>query len=277
MFRRSLYVATSLLVLMGMLGVVAPAAALTSKHAIGRVIAMNRRTHVMTVRTSLGTRVKLKYNSTTTKIYRNGVLLSLRRLHVGNKVDAAYTPSTTSTTIAGTATTTDDDMGLFEVSGTVAAIDTTSTPNTISIATAYGGSTVILKVNSSTVITRNGAPATLADLAFGDQVEAKYDSNTMIASFIKAEDDVENGEVEGTITAVGSNTITISGEGDDGGSSTEDTVPMDVTLNITSSTKIMLDGNPVALSLLAVGQQAEAQFDPATMNAIFVDAESQSE
>ncbi len=278
MLKRSLYLVTTLLVVIGMLGVSSPAFALTTtQRASGRVIAMNRRTHVMVIRTLLGSRVRLRYGLLTTRLWHNGVRISLSRLHVGNVVSAAYTPSAL-IGMPGTAGDVNDNNGLYEVSGTVAAVDTTL--NTVSIASHEGGSTVVLNVNASTVITRNGAPATLADLVFGDQVEAKYDSATMTASYIKVEDTAQQAEIEGSITAVDTTlgTVTISGEGDGGsGSSSGDSfTPMDVTVNVTTSTVIMLDGSPVPLSMLQVGMQAEAQYDPTSMNANFLEAESQS-
>ncbi len=273
MLKKSLYLFTSLFVVLGMLVSASPAYALIgTRHARGRVIAINRSTHVMTVKTARGTMVKLKFNSTRTRLWHNGVRIGLRRLHVGNVVDAAFTPSTTSG-VPGIADDVDDDLGLFEVSGTVAAVDTTL--GTVSIASENGGSTVILKVDSTTVITRNGAPAVLGDLLFGDRVEAKYNSANMLASSIQVEDDIQASEVEGSITAVDTTagTITITGEGDSEGS--ESVIPTEVTLNVTSSTVIMLDESPAPLSSLLTGMQVEAKYDPSTMNAIFIEAETE--
>ncbi len=273
MLKKSLYLSTTLFVVLGMFASAVPAFALTgTRHAKGKVIAINRRIHVMTVKTTLGKTVKLRYSRLNTRLWHNGMRIGLRRLHVGNTVDAAFTPSTMAGS-QGTASDVDDDMGLFEVSGTVAAVD--ATLGTVSIASDDGGSTVILKVDSTTVITRNGAPATLADLLFGDRVEAKYNSATMLASFIKVEDSAALSEVEGSITAVDSvaGTITISGEGDSSGS--ESMTTTDVTLNVTTSTVIMLDESPATLSSLLVGMQAEAQYDPTTMNVSFLEAETQ--
>jgi hypothetical protein len=273
MFKKSLHIFTSLLVVLGMLAAATPAFALVgTRHAKGKVVAINRRTHVMTVRTALGTRIKLRFNAVSTRLWHNRVRIALSRLHVGNTVDASFSPSA-SRGFSGTAGDVDDDMGFAEVSGTVAAVDTTV--GTISIASHDGGSTVILNVDSTTVITRNGAPATLADLLFGDQVEAKYNSATMLASSIKVEDSTQASEVEGSVTAVDATagTITISGEGDS--NEDESMSPTVVTLNVTTSTVIMLDESPAPLSSLQVGMQAEAQYDPATMNASFIEAETQ--
>jgi len=273
MLKKNLYLCTSLLVVMGMLAFTNPAFALTgTRHVRGKVVAINRRTHVMTVRNVLGRNVKLRFNALTTRLWHNGVRIRLANLHVGNQVNASFTPSTTSG-VPGTADDVDDNEGQNDISGTVAAVDTTL--NTVSIATEDGGSTVILTVNSSTVITRNGAPATLADLIFGDKIEAQYDSATMIASSINAEADMQEGEVEGSITAVDATagTITISGEGSSGGGDSMSST--DVTLNVTTTTVVMLNGSPAPLSSLQVGMQAEAKYDPTTMNASFVEAETQ--
>ncbi len=260
-------------VILAMLAVASPAFALTgTKNVKGRVIAINRLTHVMILRTSVGTKMRLKYNRLNTQLWHNGVQIRLARLHVGNIVNVSYTPARLG---PGMANEVDDDNGQFEISGTVAAVDTTL--GTLSIASENGGSTVVLKVDSTTVITRNGMPATLGDLMFGDQVEAKYDSATMLASSIKAESSVEDGEIEGSVTAVDTtaNTITISGEGSGSGGGDSLTTPMDVTLNVTTDTVIMLDGSPAKLSSLQVGMKAEAQYDPTTMNAKFIEAENE--
>ncbi len=271
MLKRTLYLGTALFVVLAMLAAAVPAFALTgTRSAKGRVIAINRRTHVMTLRTSVGSKIRLRFNSLYTRLWHNGVRIRLSRLHVGNVVSASFTPSSTG---PGMADDVDDNNGLFDISGTVAAVDTTL--NTVSIASEDGGSTVILNVDSSTVITLNGAPATLADLVFGDKIEAQYNSATMLASSIRAEDNVEASEVEGSITAIDTTagTVTISGEGDN--SDGESMIPMDITLNVTSTTVIMLDGSPAPLSSLQVGMQAEAQYDPTTMNANFLEAETQ--
>ena len=83
---------------LAMLAAASPAFALTgTKHAKGRVIAINRRTHVMTVRTSVG-KVRLKFNSTRTRLWHNGTRISLSRLDDRSgafsflNVDSAPTP-----------------------------------------------------------------------------------------------------------------------------------------------------------------------------------------
>ena len=285
MLKKALYLFTSVLVLSVLLGMALPAAALTTRpQARGRVVAINRRTSVMIVKTPLGARVRLKYGYAMTRLWHNGVRVGLWHLHVGNVVNASFTPSGMAG-VPGTADDVNDNNGVADISGTVAATDTTA--NTVTIASHEGGSTVVLHVGSSTAIMRNGAPATLADLMFGDNVHATYDSATMIASAIAVADNVSASEVEGSITAIDTvaNTITVSGESDlgngDSGSGSnsngdESLTPSTVTLNVTSSTVLMLDDSPAPLSSLQVGMQAEAQFDPATMSASFVEAESQS-
>ena len=281
MLTKKLYWFTSLLVVFAMLGAASPAFALTgTRTAKGKVIAINRRTHVMTVRTRLGTKVRLRFNSTTTRLWHNGTRIKLGRLHVGNSVTATFTPSLRG---PGTANDVDDDNGQFNIEGTVAAVDTTA--NTLSIASHDGGSTVVLNIDANTVITRNGQPATLADLLFGDQVQAKYDSSTMLASLVQAEDEAQFSEVEGSITAIdmATGTVTISGEGDGSGggdstssnTSNDGNTPMTVTVNVTTTTVIMFNDSPGTLANLAVGMQAEAKYDPTTMNASFLEAESE--
>ena len=271
MLKKRSKIVLSVLVVLGMLAIASPAfASLSTKSVKGTVIAKNRRTHVVTVESSLGKKVKLKYRGTRTELFNDGSRIALRRLQVGNQVTADFAPLTGGA-LSGVAQDVDDDFGEYDIEGLIVAVDPVA--GTVSIAPEDGGSTVILKVDGATLITRNGEPALIGDLLFGDKVEAHYDSATMLATTIDAEENNEQSEVEGVITAIdlGAGTITINGEGE--GAESDSSVPMEVTLNVDSSTVIMRDESPVPFSSLQVGQSAEAQYDPLTMLASFVEAE----
>src|SRR5207302_1079565 len=87
-----------------------------------------------------------------------------------------------------------------EVEGTITAIDTTSTPNTVTI-TPRVGSAVTLDVSSAT-ITLDGGASAVGALAVGMKAEAYYTltgRHTGKATRRRASD---RAEVEGTITAI---------------------------------------------------------------------------
>jgi hypothetical protein len=79
----------------------------------------------------------------------------------------------------------------LEVKGIISAINETATPPTVSI-TPKEGSPVVLKVDSSTIITKAGiGKATLDDLAVNDRAVATYNKDTMIASKISVSQPLE--------------------------------------------------------------------------------------
>ena len=165
----------------------------------------------------------------------------------------------------GNATDGQDNPGSYDLHGTISSVDTIN--NTVTISPNDGGSSITLNVNSSTVITRDGLPATLSELQFGDNVDANYNSSTMIASAISAEASTET-DIDGTISAVDTTAGTVSITPEDGGS--------DIVLTVNSGTVILLDGDPAALTDLQVGFDVEAKYDYSTMTAMFIEADSQS-
>jgi hypothetical protein len=266
MLKKSIYLITSLLVVFSMLAVASPAFALTTtrRHVSGRVVALNQKTHVLTVKNALGKKFALKFTYKT-NILKNGKRVGFAGMHVGDKVSLNYTSPIQSPSVGSVDDGYENSSG-YDLHGTVAAVDTTL--NTVTVTPFDGGSSVTLNVDSTTVITRNGAPATLANLAFGDKIEAQYNSATMLASVINAESDAQSSEVEGTISAVDTTLGTITITPQDGSA--------DVTLSTASSTVIMLDDNPAALANLQTGFQVEAKYDSTSLLASFIDAESQS-
>lgn len=243
MFKKMVYVVTLLVFALSLIAA-APASALAATRSLkGRIVAIDTKTHVLTIAPLVGKFVKVKVASSTL-VKRQGRLASFSKLRVGDKTSLNYNPVTRQ------ATSVDDSASVYDIHGTVESTDTVA--NTIVIASEEGGNSVKLNVNAATIILRNGATVTLADLVAGDKVEARYNSATMLASSIKSE--VEDGDLTGTISAVTATTVTIT---PDGGA--------DVLLNVVASTVILGNDTVIAITDLHVGDLVEAEYDSATM------------
>jgi Fe-S cluster assembly scaffold protein SufB len=255
MLKKFVHTFTILFVIFGLLSFAAPASALGNKRAVrGTIVAIDTRAKTITIAPIRGANVAIKVVNSTL-ITRKGKPATFAKLRVGDKVNLNYFASTKQ------ASKVEDTPGLYEIHGTVEAVDTTA--NTVTVASEEGGISVTLNVDTSTVIQRNGAPATLADLLVGDKVEAKYDSATMLASSIKTE--VEDSDFYGTIAALDltANTITITPES--GGA--------DVVLNVTNSTVFKKNDAVVAFADMVVGDKVEAEYDSVSMIASKIEVE----
>jgi len=258
MMKRVAYALMVLFVSFGMLGVAAPVFALGNQRALkGTIVALNSKTHTLTVAPLHGNQVQIRV-ARNTPISRQGRAGNFAKLRVGDKVNLKFNASNKQ------ASDIDDAPGAFDIHGTVQAVDTTA--STITIASEDGGNSVTLNVDSTTIIQRNGSAATLADLLAGDKVEAKYNSATMLASLIKTE--VEDSELEGTVAALDTtaNTLTISPA--DGSAN--------VTLNIAVSTVFLRDDTVVAFTDLQVGDSVQAEFDSTSMIASKIEVDDSS-
>ena len=262
MFKKLLTLVTTLFVVFSMFAAAAPASALTSRTARGTVISINKRTHVMTLQNLAGVKTRLKYTAET-KLTVRGRAVTIARLHVGDRLVMGYNPATAVGAIKGTATSGDDTPGLYEIEGLVSSVDPVA--GTLDIAPTNGGSIVTVKVDAATVITREDLAVTLADLQFGDRVEAKYNSGSLVASTIKAETDVENDEAKGIITAIDTATGDITFTPELGGA--------DITIHTDAQTVFMFRDSPGKLANLQVGDEIEAKYDPTTLHASFVEVE----
>jgi hypothetical protein len=260
MIKKITYTLAVLFVMFGMLGVAAPAYALGNSRIRalkGTIVALNSKTHTLTVAPLHGPKVTVRV-AKGTLIKRNGKADKFAKLRVGDRTSLRYNP------LNHQADEVDDTPGKYDIHGTVEAVDTTA--NTITIASEEGGNSVILNVDSATVILRNGATAALADLAVGDKVEAKYDSASMLASLIKTE--VEDGEFQGTIAAVDTtaNTVTITPAG--GGA--------DVVLSVVASTVIISHHTVITLADLHAGDAVQAEYDSTTLVASKIEVDDSS-
>jgi len=135
----------------------------------------------------------------------------------------------------------DDQGSTMTANGTVTAVGS----GQITVHTEDNGD-VVVKIDSSTIIRRQGQTITAADLKVGDQVNAmgtKVDAHTLLAKQIEVRGIDQNQEVHGTVTQVGTSSLTVAG----------------VTINVDSSTVIKKKGTTITLSDIKVGDQVEAE------------------
>ena len=261
MIKKSLSFLATLFVIFGLLATAVPAAAAStnavSRSIKGTIVALNTQKGIVTISPRVGVMVNVKIAKTSI-IHRTGKVVRLAKLHVGDKAKLTYNPVTKLVHDLSAET------GNYDIHGTVEAVDTTA--NTIVIASEEGGNSVTLKVDTTTLIQRNGAAAVLADLLVGDKVEAHYNSASMLASLIKTE--VEDTEFGGTIAAVDTTAKTVTVTPADGSA--------DVVLNVIESTVIKINDTVISLAGLHVGNSVEVEFDSTTLNASFIHVETGS-
>ncbi|MGB8648740.1 MAG: DUF5666 domain-containing protein [Anaerolineae bacterium] len=253
MYRRILALLGGLFVMALVAGTLAAASASASTLTTvsGKLNTVNLATRQMTVSTSTGT-VTLKWNSTT-HFVRNGVAASSKKLVLRDTVTAKYNSGTgmvTLLTATGPAVTVVSGAVTYAAKGTgVVTIGTTR-----------------VHTSANTKIARNGKVVALTSLTRKDVVVVHVAAGTNNA--LDMEDNgPEEGQVQGTITAISGNSVTIT--------PTDGTAPVTVTAD--ANTMIELDGQPAALTDLQLNMTAEAEYDPSTMLAYSIDAESEGE
>lgn len=146
----------------------------------------------------------------------------------------------------------------LKVKGFVTAVDTLAGTVTL-------GARVV-QTNSQTRIERNGRHVPLSAVQIGDRGEAKLLSTSGIASSLETNGmgiggEVEDHEVEGTVTAVdtGAGTVTIG----------------TTVVHTNAQTIIKRNHVVVALSAIQVGDRAEARLSTAGGTAFIIEAESE--
>jgi hypothetical protein len=99
-----------------------------------------------------------------------------------------------------------------EAEGVITAADKTATPPTVSIKLEEGDTTIILKVDASTVITKKGlGNITINDLAINDKVTVNYNRDTMVASRIAVSQPLgKRHSFEGTIKSKVDTTLVVT-------------------------------------------------------------------
>ena len=187
-----------------------------------------------------------------TKIKRNGSIATMTDLVLGDKITA-------------------DDDGTFsphkiKAKGKQVIILQGSVQNIQNGTIQISNRTV--KPDPKTLISRNGKPASLASITLLDNAVAHLKNGSDDVQDIQSEGP-EQGEVEGTISAVDLAASTVSITPEDGSA--------DVTVNVTSDTEIEVDGEDGTIDDLQVGQKAEAKYDPATFDAFRIEVEDEVE
>jgi len=196
-----------------------------------------------------GSDVTLKVDGSTviTRLFHPAALTDLQ---VGDRVEVKYDPTTL------LASRIEAQLNLVKMVGFVSAMDT----STVTVMPKNGGANVILKVDSTTLFTRNGKPATLADIQLGDLVQAKYNPVTLLAARISAQ--VYLVKLSGIISALGTSTVTVKPK--HGGA--------DVVLQVDSTTLIKRNGKPATLAELQLGDKVEAKYNIITLLATKISA-----
>lgn len=119
----------------------------------------------------------------------------------------------------------------LQVKGIISAINETATPPTVSI-TPKEGPPVVLKVDSSTIITKAGiGKASLDDLATDDRAVAIYNKDTMIARKVSAGPPLnKHHSFVGNMTSISDDSFVVT------------TKNGDVTITVNSETKYKVPG-----------------------------------
>lgn len=144
--------------------------------------------------------------------------------------------------------TEDEDDEYVEIEGVIAS----KTDTSITVTTEDDGD-VTVGVVPDTVIRKDGAEATLADLQVGDEVEIKAESDAggaLVALSIRVEtEDEDDAEVEasGEVTAVSATSITVHDDGED------------VTFAVTPTTVVRDRQNLVTIDAIQVGDEVEVK------------------
>jgi hypothetical protein len=237
----------------------------TQRHVVGKISVVNGVTKTVGIEPCNGTPMITLTVDATTMIEVNHLQATLADLLAGMSVEAAYDP----TTGAAFSIEAESPGEEAEVVGMVAGVDTMN--GTISINPSAGGPMITLSVNSATEIEVNDIRALLADVKVSMSVEAEYDVRTLLAEEIEAGtgDDLEDeeAEVEGTVSAVGSSSITITP--DQGGAS--------IALTVDGATTIKINGKPGTLAEIKIGDSIEAKYDKLTLVAVKLSVEREDE
>jgi hypothetical protein len=220
----------------------------------GTVSAVDTAAGTLTITPPQAGAVTLQTNAQT-RLSLDGKAATLAAIPVGAVARAVYDSATKMATRI--------QVHALAALATVAGKVTAVTASSITIAPEEGPP-VTLGGDAATKVLLDGAASTLSAIAVGDQARALYDRSTLIAAAIEAESPHHRlAEVEGQVTAVTATSLTVAPE-----------AGSPVTLGTASSTVVILDGAPSALSAVAVGDKARALYDSTTLVAIAIEAES---
>ena len=246
----------SALVLAVTLGTVSHAAARgassSSATITGTVQTIDVGKRKITIKTGTGTSVKLAVGRSTA-ITRNGAQGSLADLTLNDSVTGQYKVSrltATALTASGPTVTT--------VSGSTNSVSRAS--GVLSIGLNQ------LQTNANTKIARNGQIVSLRQITSRDTLVAHVPIGTNVALDLLA-DGPEESEVEGVISTIVGNSITIAPS--DGSTA--------VTITVGAGTLIEVNDAPGTLADLQVAQAVDAEYDPTTLVAFSISAGGETE
>lgn len=215
----------------------------------GTLYSLSGKNHTVTLKDATGKLQTLNVGAA--KLKRNGSTAALNGLVIGDRVAAQFPKGVMNPKklkAAGPKVTT--------ISGALQNVHSSSS------SVQVGGKSY--KATSKTRLIRNGKVVSLSKLTRHDSVTVHVSSSGDCEDIDSEGPD--DAEVRGVISSVDTGASTITITPDDGSP--------DVTLTVTADTEIELDGEDVALSDLVAGETAEAEYDPATMVAFSIDAES---
>lgn len=197
-----------------------------------------------------------------TEIALDGRPARLADLRPGMKVTARFCRE--SLDALAVVATSEDECHVEGIQGEISRVDLDA--KMLAIAALGSSEAVVLNVVERTEITLDGRPARLSDLQVGMRAAVRFCRDTKTALAIAALSgggDCTIASVEGAIARVNveGHTVTIataSGE--------------QVTLNVTNSTEIKINGQPARLEDLRAGMRVEARFCRETLNALAIQA-----
>lgn len=222
---------------------------------VGVIHTIDLKAKLLTVKKPDNSTITLKYDKLT-EMERNGKSVKVKALALQDSIKARYKTNLTALKFTATGPKTG------KVAGTL--MNALKGSGIVTIGTTQ------VQTNAQTRISRNGKLVSLSQLTRQDKVIAHTQVTTSKAPSAGAQvqdiiaEGPENSEVHGAITAISASQVTIA--------PTNGTPK--VTLNVTGTTMIEVDGSTAVLADLQVGMQVEAHYDPTTSNAFDIEADS---
>ncbi len=251
--RSSLFLRSAALGLLAVLVLSPVAAAAPSRVSLsGDLVGLSAAGRTVSVRTANGAQVILRVTNSTT-LKRNGATTRITGLALRDRVSVQYE-------VASSALVSLKAQGpaIASTRGTVSALDTTGR---VELATPNGPRSFLL--GPATLIVRNGRAAAPQDLTLRDTllVHSRSGAPSPATALDVVSDGPETDEVEGTISAISDPDVTITPE--HGAARV---------VHVVATTVIELHDRGTeragTIADLAVGQRAEAHYDPASNNAL---------
>ncbi len=237
------------------------AAAAAGPNVAGTIVSLSPSTRTVTIQSNSGTQVILRAVESSVLV-RNSKAVRFVSLALRDQVSVRFQRSTsTISRLEARGPQLDSARGVFTGLNTASDVLTMATVN----------GTRSFRIGSSTLIVRNGAPATAQGLAQGDALLVHASTapgapaGTVALAADIAADGTEEEEVEGTITTLAGQDVTITPQS---GSA--------VTVHVADSTVIKISdasgSHSGTLADLTVGMKAEADYDPVSLVADHINA-----